>query len=546
MSASVMFPPRRCDVDGVCSFSMSRGRGVAGSSGSSYSPDFFGGSMGPTSYKNMKSLMAMSSSSPPIGDGLMSQSYASSSGSRSFSVLPEILGSLAEPTMIINADTLVITACNVRCARLFEMEPEDIAGKELTEVVMLVNPGIEVGETNECFFINGKGQCMNLLMGVTAHPFIEDLLVCTVVQDDTRDQNPEIDIGKNSFSGENDEGIATEYFDDETGHPFKVDVTKFLGAGGSGSVCEGTWDSERVAAKFIACNNNDVLLSHYQEVKTLQDLQHYNIIRYKGSTVLYEETTIVVVMEFAEHGSLQSLVESPRAVSPDTLTDYIIDTLHALGFVHASGIVHRDVKPSNLLLCNGSGRVICKLTDFGSAIRKDLLKSQNPFLGTPVFMAPEQFEGQVGYYSDVWAVGLSSLFCVLRHAPYPAELVCNPLRLMFAIVDGLRPSIPLEGPEELLSLARWTLIDSPIERPSIAEVLQRLTGEVVPGESSEPITSPLTRDVLVERLTSINPETWHTHRRPRSSPSSPKQPDSGPRPNPKAEKAAEKSRCLVA
>jgi len=489
-SASVRIPSRR-DPDGAGESTQPVPEpGAPGSTGKS------------TSYRNLCSFMALSNGTP-----LMNLSFGSSARSRSFTVLPEILGGLSEPAMVVNTDSGVIFACNVRCARLLESEPDDIAGRELKDVVMLVNP-LEAGETVECFFINGKGQCLRLILGVTAHPFVEGLFICTLVLDDNPNGSGELDMGASSLLGDHDDR-PSEFVDDETGEGFRADFKKFLGEGGSGSVCEGTWGaSERIAVKFIACNNRAVLESQYQEVRTLQELQHANIVQYKGSAVLKDEDTIVVALEFADHGSLQTLVEGHRPIAPDTLREYFADALHALSYVHASGIVHRDVKPSNLLLCSGPERVVCKLTDFGSAIRKDLLKSQNPFLGTPAFMAPEQFEGRVGYYSDVWAIGVSALFCVLRRAPYPPDLVCNPLRLMFAIVDGLRPTLPLEGPEELLDVARCTLIDSPLERPSIAEVLQRLTGEVVPGESSEPITSPLTRDALQGRLTRRDSGAW--------------------------------------
>ena len=66
--------------------------------------------------------------------------------------------------------------------------------------------------------------------------------------------------------------------------------------------------------------------------------------------------------------------ESADPIPIPTLTKFITDALRGLGCVHASGIVHRDVKPSNLLLCNEKGQLVCKLTDFGSAVSTELLK----------------------------------------------------------------------------------------------------------------------------------------------------------------------------
>ena len=82
------------------------------------------------------------------------------------------------------------------------------------------------------------------------------------------------------------------------------------------------------------------------------------------------------------------------------------------------GIIHRDIKPSNLLLCKSVHRPICKLTDFGAAIPFDMLQSSNSCIGTPAFMAPEQMEGDTGYYSDVWAIGVTALFLSTGSLPY--------------------------------------------------------------------------------------------------------------------------------
>jgi len=146
-----------------------------------------------------------------------------------------------------------------------------------------------------------------------------------------------------------------------------------------------------------------------EEARTLARLQHPNVIvvhdvqRSKGLSFF--------VMTLIEGGGVDELIRGTTLLPIDQVQWILLGASRALAFAHAERIVHRDVKPANILV-NVKGDVV--LTDFGIAKGVDgtgMTKSGTQ-IGTPVYMSPEQFTGEaVGAASDQYALGITAISC---------------------------------------------------------------------------------------------------------------------------------------
>jgi serine/threonine-protein kinase len=156
-----------------------------------------------------------------------------------------------------------------------------------------------------------------------------------------------------------------------------------------------------------------------REAQAAANLNHPNIV------AIYdwgqEDGTYFIVMEYVEGRSLRDLLNSQGALDPNQAADITAEIASALAFAHRSGVVHRDVKPGNVLLTQ-SGTV--KVTDFGIARAgtSEGLTQTGSVMGTATYFSPEQAQGlAVDGRSDVYSVGIVLYEMVCGVAPFTAE-----------------------------------------------------------------------------------------------------------------------------
>ncbi len=199
------------------------------------------------------------------------------------------------------------------------------------------------------------------------------------------------------------------------------DVLEELGRGGMGTVYRAY--SPRLS-RFVAIKvftprrraNEIDLLRFQNEVMLAGRLQHPNVVSVFDSGE--DEGKPYYVMELIEGGSLGDLIEESSAL-PRRALEALVKVARALHFAHEKGVVHRDIKPDNILLRREDEPCV---TDFG--IAKDLIDApgltrEGRALGTPFYMPPEQANGEVqhiGPHSDVYALG-ATLYHVLAGRP---------------------------------------------------------------------------------------------------------------------------------
>ncbi|HEY2830710.1 MAG TPA: protein kinase [Thermoanaerobaculia bacterium] len=129
-----------------------------------------------------------------------------------------------------------------------------------------------------------------------------------------------------------------------------------------------------------------------------------------------------IAMEYVEGQNLKEVLQQGRPVSFEQIGDIIAQVAEGLDFAHAKGIVHRDVKPANVILLEG---MRAKITDFGIAkIASGVsnLTTTGQFLGTPNYMAPEQIKGApVDGRSDIFSLGICLYECLTRRKPFGGD-----------------------------------------------------------------------------------------------------------------------------
>jgi serine/threonine protein kinase len=222
------------------------------------------------------------------------------------------------------------------------------------------------------------------------------------------------------------------------------------------------------------------------ELAVLASLNHHGLVNLLDAGVDVTDDGArhrYIVMELVRGTDLQSrLAAGPIAARH--IAEIGFDMAEALEYVHGNGVVHRDMKPSNILLVdygNGAPRARAKLSDFGIALSEDTerLTREGATTGTAAYLSPEQASGAtVGSATDVYSLGLVLLECFTRRVEYPGSIVES------AVARVTRdPVIPTDLPENWRSVLTAMTARKPNARPTPRELVG-LMRQLVIAESS--------------------------------------------------------------
>jgi eukaryotic-like serine/threonine-protein kinase len=174
-----------------------------------------------------------------------------------------------------------------------------------------------------------------------------------------------------------------------------------------------------------------------------------------------------LVMEFVEGESLAATIARDAPMDPGRVLEVILSAATALAVAHAAGLVHRDVKPGNLLV-GRDGSI--KITDFGIARAVDAvpLTRTGMLMGTPLYLAPEQATGrQATGATDLYALGIIAFEMLTGHPPYEGP----PTAVLIAHRDTPLPELPASVPSGVRDLVRALTAKDPALRPAGAAVV---------------------------------------------------------------------------
>jgi eukaryotic-like serine/threonine-protein kinase len=258
-----------------------------------------------------------------------------------------------------------------------------------------------------------------------------------------------------------------------------------IARGGMGAVWLGRDEvlGRRVALKRVggqpwsAGNDPAVDLARAErEARLAARLDHPNVVAIFNFVVDPETDDRWLVMEYVPGSTLAQLVEERGRLSPDEAAPLLVQAADALAAAHSAGIVHRDVKPSNVLV-DPDGRV--KLTDFGiaRAAADPSLTQTGLVTGSPAYLAPEVAAGgRADEAADVWSLGATAFHVLSGRPPY--EIGDHVLGGLYRIVneEPPRPS----GAGWLGPLLEATMVKEPSLRWSMVEVRDFLSGGSAP------------------------------------------------------------------
>src|SRR6478609_8502879 len=223
-----------------------------------------------------------------------------------------------------------------------------------------------------------------------------------------------------------------------------------------------------------------------REARLAARLNHPHVVAIYD--LVTEDDVQWLVMEYVEGSTLAALVKRDGALPPDQAATIVGQAADALAAAHAAGIVHRDVKPSNILVAP-DGQV--KLSDFGIArAEADASLTQTGLVtGSPAYLSPEVASGQTAQPpSDVWSLG-ATLFHALAGRP-PFEVGENVLGALYRIVNEPPPRLPDAG--WLAPVLVATMATDPADRWTMAQVRDFLAAG---PEAPLPAPIPAQQDV---------------------------------------------------
>src|SRR6202049_659937 len=239
----------------------------------------------------------------------------------------------------------------------------------------------------------------------------------------------------------------------EKEHIGRYEILEEIGRGAMGVVFKGRDPliGRDVAVKTITsgvAESADLLERFYREARAAGGLQHPNIV------TIYELAESggapFIAMEYLEGESLEKIIARKPALPLATKLGYIVQTCRALDYAHRHGVIHRDVKPANIVVTRDE---IVKVVDFGIARLGNASQTQTGvLLGTLAYMSSEQVRGQhFDARSDVWAMGVVFYELITYQRPFTGE---NHAALLLSILQNEPPPIWRVFPECPVALER--------------------------------------------------------------------------------------------
>eukprot|EP00993_Chasmostoma_nieuportense_P005556 NODE_617_length_2009_cov_36.799681_g573_i0.p1 GENE.NODE_617_length_2009_cov_36.799681_g573_i0~~NODE_617_length_2009_cov_36.799681_g573_i0.p1 ORF type:complete len:639 (-),score=129.13 NODE_617_length_2009_cov_36.799681_g573_i0:93-1988(-) len=248
--------------------------------------------------------------------------------------------------------------------------------------------------------------------------------------------------------------------------------TERLGEGAFGTVYRGidTLTGHHIAAKVAdVAGNTSVLQAIMDEIRMLELLEHENIVKYHANYCV-EGRFVVMVMEWCSGGSLAHQLKQFKVLPPALRHLYAKQILVGVGFLHQHSVIHRDIKPDNILL---TSKGVCKVSDFGTAM---LGAGIIELAGTPAYMPPDclaaDYKPTVGW--DVWSLAIT-LWETCAPRPIPFTHTMRPLQMLEHVAQFTQQDWPVAKPdameEPLYNLLVKMLAVDAAQRPSCDELL---------------------------------------------------------------------------
>src|SRR6478752_6486623 len=204
------------------------------------------------------------------------------------------------------------------------------------------------------------------------------------------------------------------------------------------------------------------------------EARHAALVNHEGIASVFdygeENGSAYLVMELVPGEALSTVLEREKVLSTDRVLDIVAQTASALQAAHSAGLVHRDIKPGNLLI-TPDGRV--KITDFGIARIADQvpLTATGQVMGTVQYLSPEQASGHPASPStDIYSLGIVAYEALAGRRPFTGE---SQVAIAMAQINEAPPDLPVTISEPVRNLVYACIAKNPSDRPASAAHLAR-------------------------------------------------------------------------
>ncbi|MBX9686603.1 MAG: serine/threonine protein kinase [Candidatus Obscuribacterales bacterium] len=280
-----------------------------------------------------------------------------------------------------------------------------------------------------------------------------------------------------------------------------VEILSLIGRGATSNVFKARQLGMQrdVAVKVLAnLYTDDDLARFKQEAKLTSNLDHPNIVKV-FSFGLSEDGQPYLIMELLEGASLADELKEESPLRLSKFRDIFVPILKALAYAHESGLIHRDLKPGNIMLAKISdGSQSVKLLDFGIAKELNLdgaelqaLTKAGSFIGSPAYMSPEQCRGEkLDYRCDIYSISCVMYEALCGETPFKAETVYEMMQqhCELAPPSAFELSTRFDLSKELSELILSGLAKEPSKRPfnaselalALSDILEKMTLDRLP------------------------------------------------------------------
>jgi serine/threonine-protein kinase len=205
----------------------------------------------------------------------------------------------------------------------------------------------------------------------------------------------------------------------------KYKILSTIGSGGFGTVylSEDTWIDKKVALKVPHKQTLD-FSELLREPRLLATLNHPNIVAIL--TAERQEGVFFIVMEYVPGETLESIITKSGALDLPLALDYTCQICNAVDHAHRQGVLHRDLRPSNVIVTDSG---LAKVADFGTSRFLEIAAHGTTVIGSPPYMAPEQFQGKAVFSSDIYSLGVTMFQMLTGDLPYDTPSPADVARL---------------------------------------------------------------------------------------------------------------------